>query len=328
VEQVMYHIDINDKTEFRIQRVMFTSQYFKPFLEEIANATDIYATIAGGAVISVYCSTEDHTYNDIDIYVSKSGEFVTLKNHFIKHLGYDIVNNIPTSQINSEAKFSYCRLQKNKASFANIDLMYCPLSTNKVSELLDSFDFTICKTAVTLNKKLQDNIKYVKFSYHPLFFDHIESKELWIDNKIKRPDKILSRLQKYIKKGYSAPDETLSKIYTEIQHTLVPKVPTVNLNIQMQDAKKENDWDIKNDSFKLNTANDILGSGNMPVSDVPMSSIPVSGAVIPGSNIHSYLPSNAPLSILPQTILFSDVAIQESVSPDFTLEKTAQEVVV
>jgi len=76
----------------------------------------------------------------------------------------------------------------------------------KTTELIDSFDYTICMAMITTDG--------IKVGEH--FFEDLKNKRLRI-NKITYPLATLERLQKYIKKGFTACNGTLLEIVKAIQ---------------------------------------------------------------------------------------------------------------
>lgn len=83
-------------------------------------------------------------------------------------------------------------------------------------DLLDQFDFTICKFAIC-NEKIfeENNIDFhweTKVYYHKDFFEHLSLKRLVTDNNLFYPANSFDRMIKYIKYGFYPCLETKIKI--------------------------------------------------------------------------------------------------------------------
>ena len=143
--------------------------------------------IAGGAVRDKLMGAE---IKDIDLFVQDKETEDKLMT-FLKNNGKEGNINSQTANYTYEGKWVQVVREK-----------YYDMSTTQV---IDSFDFTICQAMVTVNG--------LKVGEH--FWESIATKHLRI-NKITFPLSTLERMQKYIKKGYEACNGTLLAIAKSI----------------------------------------------------------------------------------------------------------------
>lgn len=69
-------------------------------------------------------------------------------------------------------------------------------------EVIDRFDFTVCKAAFFLQEG------GYRFAFHPMFHKHIESQTLMVTKDIENADLFFNRMVRYIKYGFSNVDLT------------------------------------------------------------------------------------------------------------------------
>lgn len=79
-------------------------------------------------------------------------------------------------------------------------------------EILNQFDFTICKFAYYKSYNKDSHVDAYKILYTDDYFEHIFMKRLVVDDKIPYPMSTFERMIKYIKYGYMPCRETKLKI--------------------------------------------------------------------------------------------------------------------
>ncbi len=162
--------------------------------------------VAGGAVRDFF--TQRSVETDIDLFFANRLDFSTVRNHWywddLDHLFPSVENDNVIKIITHQGKF---------------DLVKKFFETPE--KTVESFDFTVCAAAVD----------YDNFYYHPDFFMDLASKRLQIVS-LPYPIATLARLQRYIKKGYTACNGTML--------TLARGIQAVNLEDRNQNVLEYN----------------------------------------------------------------------------------------
>lgn len=162
--------------------------YFKAnILDKLPEDVRDKVVVAGGAVRD---KLVDADIKDIDLFVEdKETEDKVMA--FFKEKGKEGNVNTQLANYTFEGKW----IQVIRGKYYNM----------KTTEVIDSFDFTICQAMVTT-----EGLKTGEY-----FWQGIATKHLRI-NKITFPLSTLERLQKYTKKGYTACNGTLLSIAKSI----------------------------------------------------------------------------------------------------------------
>jgi hypothetical protein len=166
--------------------------YKKLFFEEIQKdgLDPKNYSIAGGAIRDYLSGGE---IKDIDLFSSNKESEDKLIEWFKKQQNIKILNE---NDLLLNVTYKGRWFQVIKGKFFNME----------GTDLIDSFDYTVC--CAMLN--------FEEFRYHDNFFQDVLSKHLRV-NKITFPLSSLERMQKYIKKGYTACNGTLLSLSKEIQ---------------------------------------------------------------------------------------------------------------
>lgn len=180
----------------------------KDVVELVFGLTEKEGFIAGG--FARYCLSINRNPilpNDIDIFCQSEEVYNRILNRFKDN---DNLKQIHVSEI--EVKFEY----KLKSGFLkevyNIQLIKPTEIMNMVSmgdykKVLDNFDFTIAKCAITPD---------MKGFCHPDFYEHDGLNQLTITN-IHCPISSLKRAMKYCKRGYSISSQELLKLFEDYE---------------------------------------------------------------------------------------------------------------
>jgi hypothetical protein len=166
----------------------FNSYVFNYILKLNVKEAEPYAKkvwIAGGSIRDFFNKTPK---NDIDLYFNDQATFDFVRGAIRQR--YQEKIKLETPNVLKLA----IKLDSGKKEV--IDLVKMPYSSP--ASTLDTFDFTVCCAAVTP----------ISMIYHPNFFIDNLSKALYLN---RTPNNLgeLCRLQKYIQKGYKAPNSTL-----------------------------------------------------------------------------------------------------------------------
>lgn len=167
-------------------KVVFFFQ--KQILEKIPEDIRVNVCVAGGAVRDKLLGVE---IKDYDLFVS-SKEVEDKLMAFFKKDGKEGNVNAQTANYTYEGKW----VQIVRGKYFNME----------TSETIDNFDFVHCCAMVTTT-----GIKV-----HPEFYRSIATKHIMV-NKLLFPLSSLERLQKYVQKGYSACNGTLTTLSKAIQ---------------------------------------------------------------------------------------------------------------
>lgn len=182
-----------------IDRVIY--KFNKILFEKLPKEIGDKCSIAGGALRD---SLINEKIKDIDIFCQDQSAVLALEEWFKKQPNVKILNgNEVLSNFLLDGHW-----------FQIIRDKYFDLSSD---ELIKKFDFTIC--GIMMNK---NEIRVL-----PTFYEDLVCKRLRINN-ILYPLSTLERLQKYIKKGYTACNGTLLEITRGLQ--------TVNLDNPDEDS--------------------------------------------------------------------------------------------
>lgn len=160
----------------------------KLFFEEIKDCVDLKKIcVAGGYIRSKFSNEE---INDIDIFVEDTETADKLINFFD--------SKKEAIKLNCTDKKLYNYRFKNHL----FQIIYDKIYNLSTTELIDSFDYTICCAMIRGDGE---------FKYNENYFQDVLSKHLRI-NKITYPISTLERLQKYTRRGYIACNGTLLEI--------------------------------------------------------------------------------------------------------------------
>ena len=151
--------------------------------------------IAGGCFKDIFYGKN---VKDLDIFFHNENDMKVAVDYFKNNNKYKMnyKNKNATSFLNKETKIV-------------LDLVSARYGTP--TTVIDGFDFTITKFAYF--KTYSNNIKEVyKNIYHKDYFAHLQSKKIVMDNTAMFPWDTKSRVERYIKYGYTPEDETLTRI--------------------------------------------------------------------------------------------------------------------
>jgi hypothetical protein len=165
--------------------------------------------ICGGCFKNILTNTP---YKDIDIFFRNETDYTFAIEQACK---------------SSDYVYLY-ELQKGKA-YLHIPTMmrveFCANYFGSPQELIDSFDFTVCKYAY-----YEDKDGNYKSKVHPAFKDHVFYKVVEIDNSIPNPSNALLRMIKYAQYGYHPTKNAIVKTLKEL-NKLDPE--KINYNLHM-----------------------------------------------------------------------------------------------
>ncbi len=190
------------------------------FNQLILGKLPVKAAIAGGALRDFFLDNAINNKIDIDLYVDSQDKIDSL-----------------TSFFNRNARLQYETNYASRYVFDNlkVDLIH-NVVYDDLEDIINSFDFTVCCCAV-------DNTRVV---HHPLFFDHLKDRMIVLnDNEkalkyMKNDVSILSRLQKYIGKGFFADKKTLLQIAS-----IIKNIDTENIKLKSYDEAKQIDENVE-----------------------------------------------------------------------------------
>lgn len=183
-----------DQVKYKFNKVFFEK------IKEGGLDPSKYA-IAGGALRD---SIVGDKVKDVDLFCKDAEAVMDLEKWFVRQPNVKIYNS-NTHLSNFKLNGYWFQIIKDK--FFDLD----------GSELIENFDFTICGIMVH-----NDEVRVL-----PTFFEDLLSKRLRV-NKLIYPLSTFERMQKYIKKGYSACNGTLLEIAKGIQ--------TIDLSNPRQDS--------------------------------------------------------------------------------------------
>lgn len=152
-------------------------------LKKFPEAIQKKVCVAGGAVRDKLLGVE---IKDYDLFVDSKETEEALMKH-LKEKGKEGNINAQTANYTFEGKW----LQVVRGKYWSME----------DSSVIDNFDFVHCCAMVTMDA----------FRVHPEFYRCIATKHIMV-NKLLFPLNSLERLQKYIKKGYSACNGTLASL--------------------------------------------------------------------------------------------------------------------
>ncbi len=187
------------------------------FQETVFDKIESNCWIAGGALRKIFAN-EHHLDADIDIYFPSNGDHQTAKRNLLDRGAKE--NRQTENAISLElGGFLY-------------DLV--KIEYKSALETIEEFDFTVCCAAVD-----RENLYY-----HKAFFKDLENKELYVNN-FKNSGIILGRLQKYIKKGYSAPSDALISIthYIANHQEEILNSNAKKFKLSSEKLERESFWD-------------------------------------------------------------------------------------
>ena len=186
-------------------------KYMRVF-RELLNLIDGY--VAGGCFKNIFSWEAPR---DIDVYFETPQQFnnaiqlVARNTSFEKYYSNDNVDAF------------YYTYGDRKYVVELVKKFFC-----KPKELLDKFDFSICKFAVYMkkvkieneqnNETLDEEYKLYEL-YDPDFFEHLYLKKLVADDNIVLPASTFTRMIKYIRYGYLPCMETKKKIVEGLRKT-------------------------------------------------------------------------------------------------------------
>lgn len=170
--------------------------YNKIFFEPIKqwNLEPSNYVIAGGAVRDYLLGEK---VKDIDIFTNSEEAAVKLYRAFINQGAKDLNADLPV-----EKRPLYNLVYQNRW-FQIVNTVHYDTTT---TETIANFDFTMCCAQISSSG----------FDSHVNFFQDVLSKHLRINNPI-YPLNTLSRMQKYIKRGYTACNGTLLELTKALQ---------------------------------------------------------------------------------------------------------------
>jgi len=163
--------------------------YKKSILEKLPEDIQKKVAIAGGAVRDKLLNAE---VKDIDLFVEDKETEDKLMT-FLKENSKEGNVNTQLANYTYEGKW----LQVIRGKYYNM----------QTTEVIDSFDFTICMAMITMDHGLRVG---------PHFYEGIATKHLRIHN-LPFPLASLERMQKYIKKGYTACNGTILELTKALQ---------------------------------------------------------------------------------------------------------------
>ena len=176
------------------------------FVVELLEITGGY--VAGGCFKNLF---NHEVPRDIDIYFESELEFnnsVILLNQNTSFTQYYTNDNVS----------AYFYTYKDKKYEVELVKKFFV----KPNELLDMFDFSICKFAI-YPKRVQNEEGLTDTVYYELydkdFFEHLYLKKLVTDDKILLPYSTFTRMVKYIRYGYLPCMETKQKIVNALRET-------------------------------------------------------------------------------------------------------------
>lgn len=174
-------------------------------LSSLADYLPDGAVIAGGFLISVF--NPKHTASDIDIFFTSGEDFLAT---------YDMLCSPPLSlpveawawrgykpDVSRAALLTHSN-EFRTVTFTNEDPTKLPIQLIKIvwfgeaSDVIDSFDFTVCQFAVTRECLI----------FNPMSWVDLQNQEIII-HKYHAPVDVLYRIIKYVKKGYKTSHLTL-----------------------------------------------------------------------------------------------------------------------
>jgi len=153
--------------------------------------------LCGGALTSYFSNTE---IRDLDIYFNTEEALnLTKRANFLKF--YDLV-------IETNLSITYRKKESTTGPGFPIETIQLikldRVFKKKISEILDCFDFTVCKCGYDFKNKT--------FSYDESFFIDLAKKELNLGKRLDAPMHTLCRVNKYIKRGFFVTNQTLFKL--------------------------------------------------------------------------------------------------------------------
>lgn len=166
-----------------------TFYYTKAILEKLPEDIQKKVAVAGGAVRDKLLDAE---IKDIDLFVEdKETEDKLMA--FLKEKGKEGNTNSQLANYTFEGKW----IQVIRSKYYNM----------QTTEVIDSFDFTICMAMVTIDHGLRVG---------QYFYEGVATKHLRV-HSLPFPLASLERMQKYIKKGYTACNGTILELTKALQ---------------------------------------------------------------------------------------------------------------
>jgi hypothetical protein len=169
--------------------------------------TDIKFWIAGGSLRDYFSIGKINEESDIDIYFASEADFHLLDMYFQSLCSKDNFNFGIRIGFDQDAKFVLETSNSKNYIVNNIKfqlIKYAYYANPKST--LENFDFTVCRCA----------IDKTNLYYDDEFFIDLARKEINIKHNHNAIGE-LKRLQKYIKKGYTASDQCLCNIAKAIR---------------------------------------------------------------------------------------------------------------
>lgn len=218
LEEVYYEVknkDNNQQIEGHINYIECDAQKHYKYMgvfRELLDLVDGY--VAGGCFKNIF---NWEAPRDIDVYFETQQQFDNALQLVSTNTSYEKCY----SNDNVEAFFFTYKEKKYVVEL--VKKFFC---TPK--ELLDKFDFSICKFAVYMKKvKIENNQnnealdeEYKLYElYDPDFFEHLYLKKLVTDDNIVLPANTFTRMIKYIRYGYLPCMETKKKIVEGLRKT-------------------------------------------------------------------------------------------------------------
>lgn len=154
--------------------------------------------IAGGCFKHLF---EEKRPRDLNMYFTTEEAFETVKRSFLDD-GW-------VKKYESGNAFG---IIKDGVSIDLVQFAYKP-----VEQMLGDFDFTITKFALARTGTDENGEGVFEAVYHPDFFEHLTTKRLVIDDKLKLPINTFQRMFKYTRYGYDMCRESKVRLLMAIR---------------------------------------------------------------------------------------------------------------
>lgn len=164
--------------------------YFHNLIIDELQSIKINCWVGGGSVKSYLASEPIY---DIDVFFATKDDYNKVYSYLINDKQYFVI-----FESDNATKIQFGRKK--------VDLI-CQSFYPSATDCIQQYDFTIVMAAIDSGGLV----------YHKDFFIDLAKKSLVI-NTISNPLSTLKRLQKYIKRGYTASNQTLADIFTMIEN--------------------------------------------------------------------------------------------------------------
>lgn len=154
--------------------------------------------IAGGCFKHMF---EGKSPRDLDMYFTTEEAFDKAKRSFLDD-GW-------TKKYESGNAFG---IIKDNVSIDLVKFAYKP-----AEQMIGDFDFTVTKFALVRAGTDENGEEVFKVVYHPDFFEHLATKRLVIDDRLKLPINTFQRMFKYIRYGFDMCRESKIKLLVAVR---------------------------------------------------------------------------------------------------------------